>query len=263
VPREAWKQQGCRPVLFLLHGASGNCSDWSEHAHRKLQALAQQYQLIIVTPEGGEHGWYLDSPIRPESAYETHLVAEVVKDVIDRLPSSSVRGVAGLSSGGHGAITLALKHPKLFVSASSMSGVLDLTAARSRQALIERLGPFALNAERWRANSAFHLVEQRPELARKLPMLVSVGSADMWAETNRRFHELLRTLNVSHDFEETAGGHDWNYWVRQLPRHAGWHAQKFREAASSTGIELNRCGRAKGTDKTAPLRSPDRSVRNR
>lgn len=45
-----------RPVLILLHGADGSWEDWSEHAHRDLQRLAQANQLIIVTPEGGEAG---------------------------------------------------------------------------------------------------------------------------------------------------------------------------------------------------------------
>jgi esterase/lipase superfamily enzyme len=250
VPREAWRDgkptadAGCRPVLFLLHGAGGRWSDWSEHAHRDLQALAQEHQMILVTPEGGEAGWYVDSPILANSAHESHIVSEVVTDVSAWLPASPVRGIAGLSAGGHGAITIALKHPDLFLSASSMSGVLDLPAAASRAALVERLGPLDAERERWEASSAMHLVARDVDQARALPMLVTVGSADTWAETNRAFHEKLEALKVPHVFEETDGGHDWTYWASQLPRHVGWHASALKgKRAASAEIGADLCPR--------------------
>ena len=220
----------CFPALFLLHGAFGSWEDWPSHAHRELQRLAQRHRIVIVTPDGSEGGWYVDSPLIADSQYATHIAKEVVEDATASLPITSTRSIGGLSMGGHGAITLALKNPGLFVAASSMSGVLDLPAAHSRKALIERLGPYSENRERWEQNSALHLIEASPDQAKKLPMLLTVGSSDHWAATNRQIHARLTALGIEHDFDESEGGHDWKYWTEQLPRHVEWHAAKLHAA---------------------------------
>ncbi len=56
------------PVVYLLHGWSGNYRNWFDKAD--LPSLADHFQMIIVCPEGGYAGWYLDSPLIKESQYE-------------------------------------------------------------------------------------------------------------------------------------------------------------------------------------------------
>jgi S-formylglutathione hydrolase FrmB len=228
VPQQAGQGGARLPVLFLLHGSGGGFEDWAEHAHRQLQRLSSAHDLIIVTPEGGADGWYLDSPLVPDSQYESHIVKEVVPDVERALPSSRARAIAGLSAGGNGAIVLALKHPGLFRSASSMSGALDLSQAADRTALIERLGAYPAKKQLWHGHSARHLVARRLDAARRLPMLITIGSSDIWAPANRAFHVELAAIGVNHVFEETPGQHDWSYWAEQLAKHVAWHAQKLR-----------------------------------
>ena len=135
---------------------------------------------------------------------------------------------AGISAGGHGAFSVALTHAGLFRSASSMSGVLDLTQARNRPALVRALGTYALDPAAWEARSATHLVAHRPRAAHGLPMLISVGSDDRWAPVNRDFAAQLTALRIPHEFHESDGGHDWTYWVSELPRHVAWHAQLLK-----------------------------------
>lgn len=235
VPHTEGKIEGCYPALFLLHGAGGRFSDWSSQAHRELQQLSEEHGIVIVTPEGGQRGWYIDSPLMKDSQYASHIIKEVLADAKRHLPISDHRAIAGLSAGGHGAITLSLLHPGTFISASSMSGVLDLPAAASRAALIERLGPYRENPARWEERSAWHLIERAPEEARKLPLYITVGSSDHWAETNRRFHDMLTSLRIEHGFEESEGGHDWRYWRGQLPKHVAWHAERLRARFAEDG----------------------------
>lgn len=242
LPRPESGAVECYPTLFLLHGAGGSYRDWPASSHRELQRLSMEHGLIIVTPDGTPQGWYLDSPRMPKSQIATHILDEVLPDVEARFPVTDLRSIAGLSAGGHGAITFSLKHPGTFASASSMSGVLDLPAAASRQALMARLGPYPENVERWEASSALHLVERSPEIARKIPMLVTVGSSDHWAERNRHFAARLEALGVPHRFEESPGGHDWKYWASQLERHVAWHAERLREASAGSGKDSRACG---------------------
>ncbi|HEX9294245.1 MAG TPA: DUF459 domain-containing protein [Polyangiaceae bacterium] len=215
------------PVLFLLHGVDGSFADWSEHAHRELERASSRRQLIIVTPEGGKNGWYLDSPRIANSRYETHLVEEVLPDVEAHFPVDKRRGIAGNSAGGHGALTLALKHPGLFDTASSMSGVLDLTAAKDHPAIVEKLGPYSEFRASWEDNSALHLLAKHREEARRIPLLITIGASDRWARVNRAFAAELTDLGIQHTFEEREGGHDWNFWVSELATHTAWHAAKL------------------------------------
>lgn len=223
VPRTAAADERM-PVLYLLHGAGGAWTDWPEHAHDQLQRLAAEHRIVIVACDGDPDGWYLDSARVPGARIESYLMHELVPDVERRLPVARRRAIAGLSMGGHGAATLALKHPSAFVSVSTISGVLDLTLARTRGALVNRLGPPEENREAWKANSALHLAASRFAAARHLRFLVAVGKGDRWAPASRAFAAQLLTLGYRHDYHETPGGHDWEYWTGVLARHVAWHA---------------------------------------
>src|SRR6185369_1232119 len=45
------------PVVYLLHGAGGDYSDWVKKG-TNVAALADTYNLIIVCPDGGVTSWY-------------------------------------------------------------------------------------------------------------------------------------------------------------------------------------------------------------
>jgi len=49
------------PVVYLLHGWSGNFTNWPAKAD--LVRYADQFGFILVCPDGGYAGWYMDSPI--------------------------------------------------------------------------------------------------------------------------------------------------------------------------------------------------------
>lgn len=66
------------PVLYLLHGYSGNYADWVTKA-KGVEKLADQYNMIIVCPDGGFGSWYWDSPIASDFKYETYISDELVK----------------------------------------------------------------------------------------------------------------------------------------------------------------------------------------
>ena len=71
------------PVLYLLHGAYGHFADWLKKAPDKLLVadLADQYNLIIVLPEGETFAFYLDSSVSPDSQFETYLTKEVLPKI--------------------------------------------------------------------------------------------------------------------------------------------------------------------------------------
>jgi len=122
------------PVVFVLAGFTGrgrgllNDSPWSPPLDERMDALvaAGCGEVILVMPDcftrfGGSQ--YLDSSAT--GRYETHVAGELVAWVDGRyrtLAGRDHRGVAGKSSGGYGALTLAMKHPDVFGAAACHSG---------------------------------------------------------------------------------------------------------------------------------------------
>ena len=49
------------PVMYLLHGYSGNYKDWLTKVE-KLKDLVDQHNIIVVCPDGNYGSWYFDSP---------------------------------------------------------------------------------------------------------------------------------------------------------------------------------------------------------
>ena len=119
------------PVVYLLHGGSGAFSDWHQKVTEKgiVNQLAEEHKVLIVTPGVGPASYYYDSPLLDSVRYETYMIQELIP-FIDKnyrtLAQKESRAITGLSMGGHGAITLAAKHPSLFIAAGSMSGVMNI-----------------------------------------------------------------------------------------------------------------------------------------
>lgn len=206
------------PVIYLLHGWSGSYRDWSQHMD--LRPLADQYQFIIVCPDGGYAGWYLDSPLEKDSQYETYITGEIV-DYIDgryrTIATTGGRFICGLSMGGHGAISLLAKHSELYIGAGSMSGVLQLTASGKKYGIAQLIGNYETNPETWKNYSCFKLVENLAGLNKGI--IIDCGVDDFTIITNRETHQRLIELGIAHDYYERPGGHSWDYWTDALEYH--------------------------------------------
>lgn len=218
------------PVLYLLHGAYGGYTDWTSNT--RLLEYAEDHEMVIITPEGGPFGWYLDSPTTAgkRMKYETFIVRDLLEEVDSRFPSfpsRQGRGIAGLSMGGHGALSLALKHPDLFISASSLSGILHLENHSKSWELPQRLGALPGATENWRRHSVYHLVENLTT-STPLRLMFDTGTSDTLAVTdNRQVHERLVQKGINHEYHEFPGGHTWKYWDEHLPRHLRFHTELF------------------------------------
>jgi S-formylglutathione hydrolase FrmB len=100
--------------------AKVNYRDWLSKTPDKtlIHRLADQYNLIVVTPDGGPTSYYFDSPLDKSSRYETFISKEVVEKVdgtYRTVKDRKGRVIAGLSMGGHGAFFIATRHPDIFV----------------------------------------------------------------------------------------------------------------------------------------------------
>ncbi len=206
------------PVLYLLHGWSGCYGDWSKHID--LRPLADEYNLIIVCPDGGYAGWYIDSPLVEDSQYETYISNEVVAFVDKNyrtIEKTDGRVICGLSMGGHGAISLLAKHPDIYCAAGSMSGVMELTSSSKKYGLTNLLGDYRTNKNKWRKNSCINLAGKL--VGKNRGVIIDCGVDDFLVKGNRKMHKKLLKLKIEHDYYERTGKHSWSYWTNALEYH--------------------------------------------
>lgn len=226
------KNKAAYPVMYLLHGASGHFRNWLTSTPDKMlvKNLADQYNLIIVMPEGEVYGWYLDSPVNPESKFETHIIKEVIPKVdatYRTIANKNGRVISGLSMGGHGAMYLSIRHPELFCAAGTMSGAMDMNWSKFRisesyyQSLRDRfqklLGTPDPNSEIVAKHSVVNMVEAIKKNA--LAIIIDCGVDDFLIDVNRELHQRLLYSQVPHDYIERPGEHTWEYWQNSLPYH--------------------------------------------
>ncbi|RZI81930.1 MAG: S-formylglutathione hydrolase [Rubrivivax sp.] len=191
-PPQALKNAGPTPVLFYLAGLT--CTEETFAIKAGAQQYAAKHGLILVSPdtsprdtgvEGADAAWdfgtgagfYLDATVAPWSRHwrmESYLTQELLPLVLDHLKGDAARtGIFGHSMGGHGALTLALKHPGLFHSVSALAPIAAPTqCAWGRKALEGYLGA---ESPAWARHDATALIQAG---ARCPPILVDQGLAD-------------------------------------------------------------------------------------
>lgn len=200
------------PVVYLLHGYSGNYSDWVIKA-KGFEKAADLYQMIIVCPDGGYGSWYWDSPVDSSFKYETYVATELVAWIDSRyktVKDRSGRGITGLSMGGHGALYLALRHQDVFGAAGSMSGGVDIRPFPKNWDMAKRLGSYASQPQNWERNTVINLLHLLTP--NSLSLLIDCGTEDFFYGVNQNLHEQLRYRNIPHDFISRPGAHNWEYW---------------------------------------------------
>ncbi|MEE1832570.1 alpha/beta hydrolase [Streptomyces sp. SP17KL33] len=222
------------PVLYLLHGAHDDHTSWTRETD--IEAFTAGRELIVAMPDAGPTGiptaWH-DGP-----DYETFQVSEVPALLARDYRASGVRVIAGVSTGGYGAMAHAARHPGRFAAAASYSGILDtmapgvpnlMEAIVSRENLAPRSlwGSPILNVLTWRDFNP----RSRAAGLRGTPLYVSSGSGVvggigdwlpealeslLWPSAHA-FTDTLASLRVpvtTHFY--AGGGHGWAYWKREF-----------------------------------------------
>lgn len=205
------------PVVYLLHGYSGNYSDWANRA-KGVDKMSDLHNLIIVCPDGGYGSWYWDSPMDSTSRYETYITKELVEWVDARyatIKSPKGRAITGLSMGGHGALFLAFRHQDVFAAAGSMSGGVDIRPFSNNWEIAKRLGPYKDFPERWESHTVINLLHLLKKDA--LAIIIDCGREDFFYEVNEALHKELLYRNIPHEYISRPGAHNWAYWTNAIP----------------------------------------------
>lgn len=203
------------PVIYLLHGYSGNARSWIE-LKPELREIADRDGVIFVCPDG-KNSWYWDSPEDPSYRYETFVAKELVSFIDGRYPTRdnrNARAIAGLSMGGHGAMWLSLRHKDVFGAAGSMSGGLDIRPFPESWEMKKQLGELPSNKTAWEDHTALNQIHRIKN--GDLALIIDCGYDDFFFDVNNEFHQKLLQNKIDHDFIVRPGGHTGEYWYNSI-----------------------------------------------
>lgn len=232
------------PVLYWLSGLT--CSEQNFITKAGAQRYAAEHGLVLVAPDtsprgdgvpdadgydlGQGAGFYVDATQAPWSAHyrmATYVVDELPALVERTFPVSGARGISGHSMGGHGALTLALRHPGRYRSVSAFSPIV----APSRVPWGEKAFSAYFGDDRaaWRAHDATELVRDARE---RLPLLVEQGGDDEFLQEQLR-PDLLREAcdAAGHPLDlRMRPGYDHSYYfvASFIGEHIAHHAAALR-----------------------------------
>ena len=200
------------PVVYLLHGYSGDFSNWITKVP-KLKSYADLYHVVIVCPDGDYSSWYIDSPVDSTMKYETYIAKEIPDYIEAHYPvikNRGARAITGLSMGGHGGLFLGFRHADYFGACGSMSGGVDLNSSRTKFDIAKRVGDTINHSENWTLYSVNHIIESYPRDS--IAIIFDCGVDDFFYTINKDLHEKMVRLKIPHDYIERPGGHSWDYW---------------------------------------------------
>ena len=242
LPPAALRGERC-PVLYWLSGLT--CTEQNFITKAGAQQHAAAHGLIVVAPDtsprgegvaddpaydlGQGAGFYVNAtqqPWAPHFRMEDYVAQELPALIEQHFPATDARGLFGHSMGGHGALTLALRHPGRWRSVSAFSPIVAPSQVPwGRKALAAYLGE---DPAAWRAHDAVALIAGARE---RLPLLIDQGEADEFLPQLRP--ELLRAACDAAGHPLTLRlhpGYDHGYYfiASFIADHVAHHARALR-----------------------------------
>ena len=222
---QSYEQGKTFPTLYLLHGWSGNYSNWNTRV--PLQEVSDKFGFIIVCPDGFYNSWYVNSSDPQGMQWREFFDKELYPTIQKRyrtVPDSCF--ITGLSMGGHGALNIFIDNPSRFRLAGSMSGVMDLRqTSLSNTQVAKVLGPLTPENLRFYAESVINRIEMlQPDSTggspgHNKPLVISCGYDDIYSIHSEELAQKCRKLHIPHILLLSPGNHSWKYWEFALDLH--------------------------------------------
>jgi S-formylglutathione hydrolase len=240
--------EGPFPVLIWLSGLT--CTEDNFTTKAGAYGPAAEHGVIVVAPDtsprgegvaddpaydlGQGAGFYVDAteaPWAPHFRMESYVVDELIGLVDAEFRTTKARAVSGHSMGGHGALTLALRHPHLFRSVSAFAPISSPTHCPwGEKALAAYLGD---DREAWAEHDASRLIQAGVGAGCYDDILIDQGDADPFLAEQLK-PELLTAA------AEAAGqtvtlrmqpGYDHSYFFMAsfIADHVAFHAARLKD----------------------------------
>ena len=183
------------PAVLYLAGLT--CTEETFMIKAGAQRLAAELGIALIAPDtsprganvpgesdawdfGVGAGFYLDATQAPWAKHwrmESYLLSELLPLITDKLPIAGDRiGIFGHSMGGHGALTLALRHPGVFKSLSAFAPISNpVNCPWGQKAFAGYLGD---DKTAWTKHDASELMSELKSAPYPAGILIDQGMAD-------------------------------------------------------------------------------------
>ena len=239
--------EGPFPVLIWLSGLT--CTEDNFTTKAGAYRAAAEHGVIVVAPDtsprgegvaddpaydlGQGAGFYVDAvqpPWAPHFRMETYVADELIALIDANFPTTGVRAISGHSMGGHGALTLALRHPDLFRSVSAFAPICSPTrCAWGEKAFTAYLGD---DRDAWDRHDAAKLIAAGAAKGVFDDILIDQGDADSFL-TDQLKPELLKAAADAAGQKITLRmqpGYDHSYFFMAsfIADHIAFHAARLK-----------------------------------
>ena len=239
--------EGPFPVLIWLSGLT--CTEDNFTTKAGAYGSAAEHGVIVVAPDtsprgegvaddpaydlGQGAGFYVDAtqgPWAPHFRMETYVTDELIALIDGEFPTTKTRSISGHSMGGHGALTLALRHPGLFRSVSAFAPIASPTRCPwGEKAFSAYLGD---DRSEWAKHDAARLIESGAARGHYDDILVDQGDADTFLVDQLK-PELLIAAGDAAGQTVTVRmqpGYDHSYFFMAsfIADHVAFHAERLK-----------------------------------
>lgn len=232
------------PVLWYLSGLT--CTHANVMDKGEYRAACAEHGVIFVAPDtsprgegvpdadeydfGQGAGFYLDATEEPWAKNFrmcSYIEGELPGLIGEHFPADLARqGITGHSMGGHGALSMALRNPGRFRSASAFAPIVTPSAVPWGQKAFE--GYLGADRSRWRQYDTVALIED----GGRLPgLLVDQGMADQFLVEQLRPHRLAEACAAAAIPAEIrlheGYDHSYNFISTFMAEHVAWHGERL------------------------------------
>ena len=233
------------PVLYWLSGLT--CTDENFMQKAGAQRLAAELGMAIVAPDTSPRGEQVaDDPDQAydlglgagfyvnatQSPWNTHyrmydyVVSELPALIEAHFPVTELRAISGHSMGGHGALTIAMRHPERYRSVSAFSPICNpVDCPWGQKAFGAYLGP---DVEAWRVHDASELMARATDF---VPALVDQGLDDSFLAEQLKPEALVSAAEASGyplELRRHAGyDHSYYFIASFIEEHLKFHADRL------------------------------------
>lgn len=218
-------------VLYLLHGYSGDETDWMRFT--SIEIYSKKYNLAVIMPSA-RNSFYQD--MENGDSFYTFISKELPEQMEQMFPirnDKEGKYIAGMSMGGYGAMHIGLRNPDDFKKAAALSGAVDVACMKplwnSGDSPLEHVGMepnlyFKIFGDKEVVGSDSDLKVIVDKNIDELPEIyIACGTEDFLFEANQVFHDHLLDKDVKHYYEETPNhAHTWEYWELKIQEVLEW-----------------------------------------
>lgn len=242
------------PVMYLLHGMTGDHNDWINLG--EVQRIAGSAiangdapEMIIIMPDGLYDAFYInnyDGSIQWEDFFHEEFMPEIESRY--RITTQrNGRAIAGLSMGGYGAMYHGVKYKEKFNSIYAMSAAFlevepmpeEDRSDWDREFHQKTWGPY--NSEQLPENYKEHSIQEMFKAMERIDpsaqtqgetplpeIYIDCGDDDFLIQQNMNLVSILNEKNVSFEFRVRDGAHTWEYWRTALEKTMVFAGEQFR-----------------------------------